>query len=67
MYELHVRRCYSHTARNNFFYADSLEDVSSLVRAIYSLAAASQDSSRLWLSIQIVDEPFRRYKPSRRP
>lgn len=58
MYEIHLRRCFSHTARNNFYYADNLDDVSMYVRAIFALADQLNEPSKLWISIKIVDKPF---------
>lgn len=61
MYQVHLSRQYNHTARNNFFYADSVDDAAALVRALYALADMNDENGKVWISIQYVDKPFYRH------
>lgn len=58
MFQVHFYRQYNHTARNHFFYADTIDDAASLVRALYALAERNNDNASCWCSIQIVDKPY---------
>lgn len=62
MFQVHLSRQYNHTSRNNFFYADTIDEASDLVRALFTLGAVNGDNGRIWISIQEVDKPMFHFK-----
>lgn len=62
MFQVHLSRQYNHTARNNFFYADTIDEAADLVRALFTLGAVNGDNGRIWISIQEVDKPLYHFK-----